>query len=580
MLKKINLYIIIFLILLSYVIINLNFSYYNLIDYIDRDEGFLIEQLILKLGIYDIPKNITSAAEYGIDFYYFKYFFLILNQIVDLKIIDIFKIKTLINSCFALFSYVVIYKIFDLLNFKKIFYFLFLISILSIPEVFRLSVSLKPDLNLLLFFVTLTYYFFLKSSIYKIKSDAYLFLIFLSLSLSIKAWAFPFILLLFFDKFNYSNNNLKSSKWIFFGLIIFFIFLLNSYFFVIKYFISNNNDFLSFYDLYKYNIFLKTLVNIFNNYFYFLIIFSNIFFLICLKIITSQNKFKDYLLKFFIFLMLWFIIWYPYISNLSTFTKTIIETSYATTLNAHSSTYSDYEGIISHIIKDLMDLKINLVIFIFFTMSPFFMYFYRINLLNYSKILIPLLSLCIFSLLFVNFITDYGNQYPAKYLYFIFINIFVFYLVNLLSNIKYLYYPFLSIFLITSLMNVSLNFDKYLNYTNFLKMNDQVNSLVSLHQEKLNLDNKKLYTCGKNYPVDTNKSEIYIIGKNWEACLEKQFILNLNSDDFIVFETSHLRSEEFSKKYTLFYEDYHYVTNRFGKIINKSNQFYKKAKIK
>ena len=129
-------------------------------------------------------------------------------------------------------------------------------------------------------------------------------------------------------------------------------------------------------------------------------------------------------------------------------------------------------------------------------------------------------------------------------------------------------------------MNVSLNFDKYLNYTNFLKMNDQVNSLVSLHQEKLNLDNKKLYTCGKNYPVDTNKSEIYIIGKNWEACLEKQFILNLNSDDFIVFETSHLRSEEFSKKYTLFYEDYHYVTNRFGKIINKSNQFYKKAKIK
>ena len=79
------------------------------------------------------------------------------------------------------------------------------------PEIFRLSVTLKQDLNLLFFLLTLTYYFFLKSSIYKKQNDTYLFLIFLSLSLSIKAWALPFIFLLFFDKFNYSNNIHKNN---------------------------------------------------------------------------------------------------------------------------------------------------------------------------------------------------------------------------------------------------------------------------------------------------------------------------------------------------------------------------------
>ncbi len=576
MLKKINLYVIIILIFLSYFVINLSFNYYNVIDFLDHDEGFLIEQLVLKIGIFDVHKTVTSAAEYGADFYYFKYFFLFLNYFIELNVMDIFKIKTLINTCFAAFSYAIIYRIFDLLNLKKIFYFLFLISILAVPEIFRLSVTLKQDLTLLFFLLTLTYYFFLTSSIYNKQSDAYLFLIFLSLSLSIKAWAFPFIFLLFFDKFNYSKNKNKLYKIIFVSLLLFFIFLLNSYFFEINSFISSNKFFLSFYDLNKDNFLLKTLVNIFTDHFSFIIIFLNIAFILFVKFISLKSKFEDSLLKFSIFFMIWFILWYPYISDLTTFTKTIIEDSYSTVLNKNSTTSANYQDILSYLIYDVQNFKINFAIFIFFILSPIFIYFYRFDLSNHFKVLIPLLSICFLSILFVNFITDYSNQYPAKYLYFIFINLFVFYLINALSKIRYLYYSFLFIFLITCFVSFFFNFDKYLNYKNFLSINDKIVSLTALHQEKLNLDNNILYVCATTYPVNTIKSKINIISKSYGECLDPQFILNLNNDDLIFFESRQSRSESFLQKYTFYYEDYHESVDRFGKIINKRNQFYKK----
>ena len=576
MLKKINLYIIILLIFLSYLVINLSFDFYNVIDFLDHDEGFLIEQLALKIGIFNINRTVSSINQYGADFSYFKYFFLIINNFIELNLIDVFRIKTLINTCFAALSYVVIYRIFDLLNFKKIFYFLFLISVLSMPEIFRLSVTLKQDLNLLFFLLTLTYYFFLKSSIYKKQNDTYLFLIFLSLSLSIKAWAFPFIFLLFFDKFNYSNNIHKKNKVIFICLSIIFIFLFNFYLYEIKKFILFDNDFLSFYELNRDNYLIKILTSVFSNYFYLTLIFLNTIFLLLLKVSTSQNKFQDSFLKFLIFLMIWFILWFPYISDLETFTKTIIELSYSTVLNKNSNAYTGYENILFYFIYDLQNLKLNLSIFIIFIISPALMYFYKFNLSEHFKVLIPFLSLCILCLLFVNFITDYGNQYPAKNLYFIFVNIFIFYLINVLSKKKLLYFSFISIFLLTSFISIFLNFDKYLNYKNFMTINDKIISLTNFHQQKLNLESKDLYVCATNYPVDSNKSMINIINKSSGECLEKQFILNLNKDDLVFFESSPSRSESFLRKYVLYYEDYHYSIDRFGRIINKQNQFYKK----
>ena len=204
------------LIFFSYIIIFFTFNEYRLIDYADHDEGYLLEQLILKINQFDLKQSISSIAEYGVEYYYFKYIFEISAYFVDLNILSIFKIKVLINSFFSILGFIYLHKIFDLLNLNKIFYYILLLTIISTPEILFLTASLKPDLNLLFYTLIMTYYFFLKSSLYNLKKDTYFFLFFLCLSLSIKAWALPFLILIFFNKFNFLYKITFFHKAIFF----------------------------------------------------------------------------------------------------------------------------------------------------------------------------------------------------------------------------------------------------------------------------------------------------------------------------------------------------------------------------
>ena len=111
MIKKIILLLLSLLIVLSYLIIFFSFNEYSQIDYVDHDEGFLLEQLILKLDFFDIKQSVSSVAEYGAEYYYIKYIFLLIANITDLNLIAIFKIKVFINACFALLGFFYIYKI-------------------------------------------------------------------------------------------------------------------------------------------------------------------------------------------------------------------------------------------------------------------------------------------------------------------------------------------------------------------------------------------------------------------------------------------------------------------------------------
>lgn len=81
--KRINFYVILLIITFCYITFVLSYDHYYSIDFIDHDEGYLIEQLLLKIGIFDIKKIVTSASEYGVDFYYFKNLFLILGFILE-----------------------------------------------------------------------------------------------------------------------------------------------------------------------------------------------------------------------------------------------------------------------------------------------------------------------------------------------------------------------------------------------------------------------------------------------------------------------------------------------------------------
>jgi hypothetical protein len=578
--KKISFYIISIFILVSYILISLSYKYYNQIQFSDHDEGYLIEQLALKLGIFDLTKSASSAATYGADFYYFKYFFLIINYLNLIDIIDVYRIKTFINAIFAIIGFFTIYKIFDLLKFSKIFYYLFPLSLISVPEIFTLTVSIKPDLNFLFMTLVLSYYFFLKSKIFNEKKYAYCFIIFLGLSLSIKAWAFPFIFLLFFDKFNYLKNITKKNR-IFFGILIsLFFFLLNFYIVGIKNFILLNSDFLSFYKENKNNIYLEVTVNVFKNYFYFLLFFINSLFIIYLNLIFYLKRYKNLLIKYSLFFFSWFILWYPYISDLSVLTKTIIEHSYATVLNKNSATYENYENVIAYSLYDLQNFKINFGIFLIFILSPIILYFNKIFLSNHLKNLNPLMFLCFISILFVNFIADYPNQYPAKTLYFIFITLFVFYLTNCFSNRKNIF-RFLLIFFLTSyFITIFSDSSKYTNFMNYLKKNEKINYMLDVHFNKINLKNKNLYTCQATYPIDiTRTKSINVIPKTSTECLSLEFVSKIKEGDLIYyrpFDKNTVTESKVLNLYYLYYADTHKIISRFGVIKDKKNLFFKK----
>jgi len=578
--KKINFYIIFLLIIITYVFVTLSYKYYNQIHFVDDEEGFLIEQFALIIGIFDINKSVISSATYGVDFYYFKYFFLLINFVKQIDLIDVFRIKSFINALSAIIAFFTIYRIFDLLKFHRVFYFLFLVLIISTPEIIILTVSLKQDLNLLFLALVLTYYFFLKSSIFKNQKDAYLFIFFLSLSLSIKAWAFPFIFLLLFDKFDYLKDISKVHK-ILFGILIFlFVLFLNLYFIEIKNFISLDRDFLLFYEENVKNIFLNNIILVFKNYFYFFLIILNILLIVSLKIFFSINNYRNLLVKYLLFIISWFLIWYPYISDLNIFTKTIIEHSDATVLNRNSTTYSNYENIISYFIYDLINYKFNIGVFIVFISSPIIVYFNKNYLINNFKNIIPLLFLSYFCLIFVNLITDYPNQYPAKYLYSIFVIIFVFYLTNIIFKKKNIFRIFLLIFFIPSIFSIFVNFEKYSYPLKYFNLDKKIKKIAHVHQNKLDLENKNLYTCGTTYPIDTNISKINIIRKSFDDCLISDFVDKIKNDDLLYFRDEHKNFNKISNHYYLYYDDEYKMPGRLGRITNKKNLFYKKLEAK
>ena len=580
MIKKIILLLLSLLIVLSYLIIFFSFNEYSQIDYVDHDEGFLLEQLILKLDFFDINQSISSVAEYGAEYYYIKYIFLLIANITELNLIAIFKIKVFINACFALLGFFYIYKIFDLLHLDKFFYVFFLLTLISTPEILFLTVSLKPDLNILLFSLIMTFYFFLISSIKNNKTDFFLFLFFLALSMSIKAWAFPFIILLFFNKFNYLDKFSKIDKILFFLLFSVTIIFFNIYFVELKNYILNNNEFILFYNENSNIHILTILYDIFKNYFIFVLVIFNLLILSLLFFSLTNKKKFNLSTKLYLFFSLWFLIWFPYIVDFNIFLKTIIEHSYATVLNKYSTTYENYENIILYTIYDIKNFEINLLVIIIFLISPLIIFYNKYDILNKSKYLttLLLLSLCLFC--FVNFISDYSNQYPAKYLYFIFINLYVYYFLNFyLTKFKILK-SLCYILVLPLIFNLYFNFYKYYDFINMLTIEKKISKIIDYHQYNIDFRGKNLILCSSSYPINIDKTKLTVISSQMSSeCFNHNFIKKLNDNDIIFFDSNVKLNKQtvyFLNNLELIYNDKNQFVGRFGIEQIKSHYFYKK----
>ena len=203
-LNKEKFYIVIFSsIILFYLFLFSNyFNSYYLIAFTDHDEGYLLEQLLLKIYHLNIERFVSIEIEYGVEFYYFSYFFNFFLNLINLNKLNIYFIIISIHAIFSLLAFYFLFKIFNFFNLNNIYFILFITSLLSIPEVFYHASSMKPDLNILFFLLISTIYFFKKFMFYGGKKNFYLTIFLLALSFSIKIWSIPF-LIIFFSEIRY-----------------------------------------------------------------------------------------------------------------------------------------------------------------------------------------------------------------------------------------------------------------------------------------------------------------------------------------------------------------------------------------
>ena len=258
------------------------FDNYNSVAFSDHDEGYLLEQLILKLSQFNIDRVQSIEAAYGVEFYYLKFFFNFLGLFTVLSKLSVFYILIFFHGSLALGSFYIIFKIFDLLKISKIYNIIFLLTILSVPEIFNNSLSLKPDLNLLFFSCSCILYYFIKFNLFNNKKDYYLLILFVSFSLTIKVWSLPFLIIFFFIKFNYKDD-LRKFKGVFLLLIITLFFFVNHYFLDLQHFLNTDIELLNF--ISSNQLFLS-IKNYFNTFFYLFLFLINIFLMVLILIIV------------------------------------------------------------------------------------------------------------------------------------------------------------------------------------------------------------------------------------------------------------------------------------------------------
>lgn len=546
------------------------FDNYNLVAFSDHDEGYLLEQLILKLDHFNIERVQSIEAAYGIEFYYLKYFFNFLGYFINLKEIDIFYILLVVHSFFALGSFYIIFKIFYLLKINRIFNIIFLITILSIPEIFNNSLSLKPDLNLLFFCLSCVLYYFIKFNLYDYKKDYYLLILFMSLSLSIKVWSLPFLVIFFFISYNY-NDDLKKYKYIFLFLLITFLFFINQFFLDFKNFLVNDKELLVFISSNKLSLLF---INYFNKFFYLILILINIFLIIpALKL--SYSKKKNFIFSFYLFFILWFIIISPFIFDFTTFFKTFYAHAYSTHLGFFNPNLAPYENPIVIFFRDLLDFKINPLILILLISSPLIIFKLKKKIIFNNKIINFLLILSISLFLFKYLLTSYPNQFPIKYLYFIYVTIFIFYLLDKMILYNKSFFLLIYLLIFTNFICFVKNFNQY-NYTlNYF-------SLKHLHQEMLESHLKKyfnnistLFICGGPYPSNFKKNELLVNFIRASNCLDEKFFMRLNKKDLIIINSVNT-NQVFLKKYFIIDRINVQKVGRFGKIDTAELFFLKK----
>ncbi len=562
--------------LLSVFLINyININNFDLLALLDHDEGFLIEQLLLKINYFNIDRIISRFNEYGVEFYYLSIFFDFILLFINLSKIDVYYIAILFHLIFSTASFFLIFKIFSLLNFNQYYYLFFSFVIIATPEIFYNSISLKPDLNSLLFFLTCSLYFFIKFLNKNKNKHLYFFLLSLSVSFTLKAWCVPFLILLFFIKTNHKKNifNFKKNNKLFFLIfIILFVFLFNNYLLLLKKFILTDVDFLSIFDQVEFFLF-KKIIDFYVNYFYLVFIFFNFIIFLILKTVYFSNLSLNIFKCLIFFFLAWFIIAYPFLSDFNIFFKSVIDSLIYTSLNSNLSDSKNY--FVSNIISDFTNYKLNSSLLIILLLSPLMFLFKIRNNLIKNNIIIPLYLLSLISYFYINFfVKDYGNQFPAKYLYTFFILIYSLVVINFLSVISKKFNFFLIPIFLSSFINLVVNFNLYTNLNNFFDVRNDFQNILNSHSKIFN-NHENLYVCDGVYPIKNKIDNFSIIRLSYDECRNDEILELLSPNDLFFISGNEYINKNMSEKLVKYYEDNHEFVSRYGKKKLFNFYFYK-----
>ena len=506
---------------------------------------------------------ISSFSEYGIEFYYVSFVLKIISNFFLLNEENIFQIISIFHIILVILSILTIKQIFKILNIKQIYIAILFLLLFVNNEIFFYFISLKPDLNLLLFTTLVTTYSFLKFIKKNKNKNLFTFIIFLSLSCSIKGWALPFIFLIFFVSNKLSNQNLiflrKNIPFFFVLLII----LLNYYLLDFRSFLNVDHNLLNF----KLNIlktyYIENIVNL-------LIIINIIIFSFAISLNYSRSRL---LLLLSIFFISWFFFIFPFISSYEYFFKTLFEHSGYTIIN---SRYIEYTNIFHYFFLDLLSYRINQIIYfgLFIILFYYLFKFKNSRLENKSELhyIAPLLCIVV-SMFFLSFgITTYENQYPGRYLYYIYFIIINFYFFTKLKNFLRFY------FIIALILFSSIPLIKKNSILNFLFnkniLEPQLNTMHNEHYNKIIKNYSKIIICGGYYPSDEKVSDNLYIYTKYDNCFNQ--FKNKDKDIIFYLNLQHYQKPfKFNSNYKVIHQDSYKITNIMEREIELKNIFFK-----
>jgi hypothetical protein len=495
----------------------LSFKDYSWISFADHDQAYLIEQFLLKIN-YPFTKMVLSEyLEYGVEFYYLKYFFTTIKNFIFFSKIEIFYIISFFHYIFFFISFLFLVKILKNYNVSNISILFYLLCIISSGYFTRSLSSLKPDSNIFLLCLVL-YFFYIDKFINKKKvKNFYISIFFLSLSIAIKFFGIFLIPTLFFiknilkEKFKNSQENLIKLSYI----NIFFIFIWG--------YCTTTYIFLNYYDdLNKYNIliFINKNFLIFFLFSFLLSLFINFMF-IRLKVLIFE-----YIILNLIFFTL-FVVSSPFLFDYDIFVRSVLGNIAYTNVAPKYENLSILKNYLDFFSLDIKWNVINYTAFCFFLFFFVYKYFFLNLKFKIPKIL-NFFSIYILTVYFFMPIFFPGERlYNIRYTLLIFCLTFIFLCLNIFIK-KKSYFAILTFFFV--ILNLYENFSNYNYFYNILNYRN-ISAKIKIFNIQLS-QNENLVSCGGFYPIDKGR-DIKVL--NEKICLDLLSKKNYKMSDTFIF---------------------------------------------